>query len=73
MEGDPDVPYQSYEKEPLQVKTVNASKKSDPTVVVNEAQSANKNSDLKGVRSFHKESEVGDKTDFPAGRRVHIF
>jgi len=37
MEGDPDVPYQTYEKEPLQVKTVNASKKSDPTVVVNEA------------------------------------
>lgn len=73
MEGDLDVPYQSYEKEPPQVKTINTSKKSDPTVVVNDAQSANKNSDLKGVRSFHKESEAGDKTDNPVGRRVHIF
>jgi len=37
MEGDPDVPYQTYEKEAPQVKTVNTSKKSDPTVVVNDA------------------------------------
>jgi hypothetical protein len=37
MEGDPEAPYQSYEKEPPQVKTVYTSKKSDPTVVVNDA------------------------------------
>jgi len=37
MEGDPDVPYQTYEKEPQQVSTVKTSKKSDPTVVVNDA------------------------------------